>query len=152
MTQQPYTYTTLRYVHDIRTGEFLNVGVVLHVSSTSDVLFRTRMTYGRAKNVFPDLDGEAFRSAMLAVRRALTAVTKDAGLSGLFGREHDAVTIARRALPADDSTLQWAPVGSGVTDDPTRTFEGLYARFVTRYDVVSPDRRTDADVWRPVGG
>jgi hypothetical protein len=150
MTQLPYTYTTLRYVHDIRTGEFLNVGVVLHVSSTSEVLFRTRITYGRAKNVFPDLDGEAFRTAMSAVRRSLAGVAKDAELSGLFGREHDAATIARRALPADDSTLQWAPVGSGVTDDPAKTFERLYARLVTRYDIVSPDRRTDSDVWRPV--
>jgi hypothetical protein len=150
MAQLPYTYTTLRYVHDIRTGEFLNVGVVIHVSSTSEVLFRTRMTFGRAKNVFPDLDGEAFRTAMSAVRRSLAGVAKDAELSGLFGREHDAATIARRALPADDSTLQWAPVGSGITDDPIKTFERLYARLVTRYDIVSPDRRTDSDVWRPV--
>jgi hypothetical protein len=150
MTQQPYTYTALRYVHDVRTGEFLNVGVVLHVSSTSEVLFRTRMTYGRAKNVFPDLDGEAFRTAMSAVRRSLAGVAKDAELSGLFGREHDAATIARRALPADDSTLQWAPVGSGITDDSIKTFERLYARLVTQYDIVSPDRRTDSDVWRPV--
>ena len=25
-----YTFTVLRYVHDITTGEFVNVGVVLH--------------------------------------------------------------------------------------------------------------------------
>ena len=150
MTQQPYTYTILRYVHDIRTSEFLNVGVVLHMPATSDVLFRTRTTYGRAKNVFPDLDGEAFRDAMSAVRRALTALTKDAELSGLFGREHDAASIARRALPADDSTLQWAPVGSGVTDDPGKTLDRLYARLVMQYDLVSRGRRTDLDVWRPV--
>lgn len=68
----------------------------------------------------------------------------------MFGREHDAATIARRALPTDDSTLQWAPVGSGLTDDPAKTFDRLYTRLVTRYDFVSPDRRTDSDVWRPV--
>lgn len=150
MTQQPYTYTILRYVHDIRTGEFLNVGIVVHAPGTSEVLFRARTTYGRAKNVFPDLDGEAFRDAMSAVRRALSAVTKDAELSGLFGREHDAASIARRALPADDSSLLWAPVGSGVTDDPARTLERLYVRLVMQYDIVSRGRRTDADVWRPV--
>ena len=150
MKQLPYTYTILRYVHDIRTGEFLNVGVVLHVPAKSEVLFRTRTTYGRAKSVFPDLDGEAFRDAMSAIRRALSGVTKDAELSGLFGRDHDAASIARRALPADDSTLQWAPVGSGVTDDPAMTLERLYARLVVRYDLISRGRRTDLDVWRPV--
>ena len=106
MTHQPYTYTILRYVHDIRTGEFLNAGVVLHVQAPSEVLFRTRTTYGRVKSVFPDLDGKAFLDAMSAVRRALSAVAKDAELSGRFGREHDAATVARRALPADDSALQ----------------------------------------------
>jgi hypothetical protein len=150
VTQLPYTYTTLRYVHDIRTGEFLNVGVVLHVPSTSEMLFRTRMTYGRAKHVFPDLDGEAFRDAMAAIRRALSALTADAELTGLFGHGHDAVSIARRALPADDSTLQWAPVGSGITDDPTKTLDRLYAHLVGRYDRIPRERRTDADVWRPV--
>ena len=98
MTHQPYTYTILRYVHDIRTGEFLNVGVVLHVPAPSDVLFRTRTTYGRAKSLFPDLDGEAFLDAMSAVRRALSGVTKDAEPSGLFGRENDAAGVARRAF------------------------------------------------------
>jgi hypothetical protein len=38
MTHQPYTYTILRYVHDIRTGEFLNVGVVLHVPATHNLV------------------------------------------------------------------------------------------------------------------
>jgi hypothetical protein len=87
---------------------------------------------------------------MAAVRRALSALTKDAELMGLFGREHDAASIARRALPADDSTLQWAPVGSGITDDPAKTLERLYARLVGRYDRIPRERRTDADVWRPV--
>ena len=77
-TRQPYTYTILRYVHDIRTGEFLNVGDVLHVPATSEVLFQTRTIFGRVKSAFPDLAGEAFLHAMSAVRRALSAVTNDA--------------------------------------------------------------------------
>ena len=143
MTHQPHTDTILHTAHDIRTGEFLNVRVVLHVPATSEVLFRTRTTCGRVKSVFPDLDGEAFLDAMSAVRRALSAVTKDAELSGWYVREHDAASIARRALPADDSALQWAPVGSGVTDDPTETVERLFARLVLQHDLVSCDARSD---------
>lgn len=29
-TQYPYTYSVLRYVHDVTSGEFVNVGVVLY--------------------------------------------------------------------------------------------------------------------------
>ena len=148
MTQQPYTYTTLRYVHDVRTGEFLNVGIVLCVPDTGCALFRNRKTYGRAKAVFPDLDGDAFRDAMSAVDRALTKVVRAAASGGrAIG---DAISFARMALPADDSTLQWSPVGSGVTDDPAKALDRLYKRLVVRYDASTQPRRSDADVWRPV--
>jgi hypothetical protein len=43
----PYTYTVLRYVHDVMTGEFVNVGLVMHVPSRQQVLARTRTTFGR---------------------------------------------------------------------------------------------------------
>ena len=151
MTRQPYTYRTLRYVHDIQTGEFLNVGVVLHVATATNVLFRIRKTFSRAKALFPDLDGEAFRGAMAAVDRALLAVpqNKDDPADGCE-TDYDVSFFAHRALPADDSTLQWSLVGSGITDDPAKTLDRLYSRLVARYDSTSPARRSDADVWRPV--
>jgi Protein of unknown function (DUF3037) len=69
--QRPYTYTVLRYVHDVRAGEMLNVGVLLHVASDHRLLIKTRHTFGRLKEAFPDLNGEAFRDAMRAVERAI---------------------------------------------------------------------------------
>jgi hypothetical protein len=97
--------------------------------------------------MFPDLDGDAFRDAMAAIDRALSAISHLADGS-CDGR--DAVSLARRALPADDSTLQWSPLGSGLTDDLAKTLERLYTRLVVRYDSAAPARRTDADIWRPV--
>ena len=140
--QRSYTYTTLRYVHDVRTGEFLNVGVVLHAASLGQLAFRTRKTFGRARRMFPDLDSDAFQTAMRAVDRALAAQALRLADDG------DAVSIARRALPADDSTLQWSALGSGVSDDLTKALDRLYARMVTRYDTHSTPRKTDDDVWR----
>jgi hypothetical protein len=90
--------------------------------------------------MFPYLVGEAFRDAMLAVRRALSAVTENAQQSGLFGRKHDAASIVPRALPANDSALRWAAVGSGVTDYSAKNLERLYARLAKQYDPVSRGR------------
>ena len=55
-----------------------------------------------------------------------------------------------KILPSDDSALQWSPVGTGLTADPAKTLERLYARYVARYDFKADKRRTDEDVWRPV--
>jgi len=51
----------------------------------------------------------------------------------------------------DDSSLQWSPPGSGVTRDAAATLEQIYKRFVTHHEKQSVhQRRSDADVWKPI--
>jgi len=148
--KSPYSYTVLRYVHDVTTGEFINVGVVLHVAACRFLRVKTRHTIGRVKDTFPDLDRQAFVSAMKAIDRGIGTIAKQIEAPDLFQPNDDAITVAQRALPLDYSSLQWSPKGAGITDSPDKTFERLFERFVTRYDVHSPHRRTDDDVWKPV--
>jgi hypothetical protein len=148
--RKPYSYTVLRYVHDVTTGEFVNVGIVFHMPSEASLRVRTRRTIGRIKDVFPDLDRQAFVAAMTSVEKGIAAVARELETSGLFRNEGDAASLARRALPTDYSSLQWSPIGTGLTDDAGKTFARLFERFVSRYDVHSPHRKNDEDVWRPV--
>jgi hypothetical protein len=148
--QRPYTYTVLRYVHDARAGEMLNVGIVLHVAAEHRLLVKTRHTHGRLKDAFPDLDGEAFRGAMRAVERAIRAVAEDVAATTLLSGQGDAASYARKAMAADDSALQWSPVGSGLTSDAEATLERLFERLVRRNDDRTVRRRVDEEVWRPV--
>lgn len=150
MTQHPYTYTILRYVHDARTGEMLNVGIILHVAPERRLLARLRSGFGRVKAAFPDLDGEAFKHALRAVERGIRAVEEEMDATRLLSGDGDAVSHARRALPADDSSLQWSTLGSGLTDNPVATLDRLFERLVRRYDERIVRRRGDEEVWRPV--
>lgn len=149
-TKMPYSYSVLRYLHDVTTGESINVGIVLHVASIGLLRVKTRHTIGRIKDVFPDLDRHAFVSAMKSVERGVRTVAKEVESAGLFCPDCDAGEFARRALPVDYSSLQWSPTSVGLTDNPEKAFDRLFERFVSRYDVHSPHRRTDDDVWRPV--
>ncbi len=148
--KQAYSYTILRYVHDVVSGEALNVGVVVHMSASQEVRMRTNKTIGRLRGAFPDLDRRAFVSAMEAVDRSFGAVagrlTTEFRLDGIS----DARSLALAVLPADDSALQWSSAGAGFTDDPARTFEELYERYVARYAAGTVSRRTDEEIWRPV--
>ncbi len=146
--KQAYTYTVLRYVHDVVSGESLNVGVVLHTPAARFLRGRTRKTIRRLKQVFPDLDRNAFVRSMKAVDRGLTALAQQP--NSLFEKQTDARGHALKVLPSDDSSLQWSPAGAGLTDDPEKTLDRLYERHVVRYDLTSVRRRTDEDVWRPV--
>ncbi len=148
--KQAYSYTVLRYVHDVVSGEALNVGVVMHAPAASFLEIRTRTTMGRLKQAFPDLDRKAFAQAMRAVRHGFSTVAKQAGKMPLFDAHTDARAHALKVLPDDDSALQWSPTGTGLTTDPAWTLDRLYKRYVAQYDSTPIKRRSDEDVWRPV--
>jgi hypothetical protein len=148
--KRAYSYTILRYVHDVAAGEALNVGIVMYVPSAGFLQGKTRKTIGRLKQVFPDLDRHAFVEAMRAVDRALRSIDKQVTVSPLLESQADARTHALKLLPDDDSALQWSAVRTGLTAAPAKTFAQLYERYVARYDQEAPRRRSDDDVWRPV--
>ena len=148
--KQAYSYTVLRYVHDVVSGEALNVGVVMHAPAASFLKVRTRKTIGRLKHTFPDLDRAAFFDAMQAIDRGLLTVAKQTSNTSLLDARTNARSHALKVLPDDDSALQWSPTGTGLTADPVWTFERLYERYITRYDSARVKHRTDDDVWRPV--
>jgi hypothetical protein len=145
-----YSYAILRYVHDVLTSEFVNVGVVMYVPAQGRVLSRTRHTISRLRGVFPDLDRAAFTTMMSSVRAGFRRVAKRKLRTPLFNSEEAITTLIREAVPADDSSLQWSPVGAGITENVNQTFEQLYDRFISRYDTSSKHRRTDDEIWRPV--
>ncbi len=148
--QTAYSYTTLRYVHDVVTGEFVNVGVVLFAPATGAFKYKVRTTVGRLKGVFPDIDRASFGAAMQAMRRGFEQIAREQHNSGFLGSQDDAAAVARKAVTPDDSALQLAPCGTGLTEDPDRTLNQLYDRLVARYDVRHRQCRSDEDVWRPV--
>lgn len=148
--QLTYSYTVLRYVHDVVAGEFLNVGIVIYSPSRWFLKTRTQKSVGRLRGAFPNIDLFAFRRAMEAIDRGVSALAEEIGQGPLFEGHLNARICALKVLPEDDSCLQWSPVGSGLTEDLEGTMERLYARYVTQYDKASRKKRTDRDIWRPV--
>jgi hypothetical protein len=68
----------------------------------------------------------------------------------LFERFKSADELAAKALPTDDSSYIWSNVHSGLTGDPEKELDRIYARFVARYDEDASTRRDDQAVWQPV--
>lgn len=146
----PYTYIVLRYVHDIATGEFLNVGVALLAPEKRYVNAVCRTSFHRLKLAFPSLDGDSFRSAMRHVTHSFERFQQEL-LDELALRSDcsDVTAFAHAVLGPDDSSLQWSQMGSGVTTDPERALEQLYERLVMAYESKSVvHRRQDEDVWK----
>ena len=143
-----YTYVVLRYVHDVTTGEFANVGVVMHCPTFPFTKAKLRTTYRRLSGFFPGMSGKSFRRAMDHLQRGLDALSSP--LNDIFAEPFkDAAAITKAVLPLDDSSLQWASLGGGITNDPNKTFEHLYQKLVASYDYAADhERRNDAEIWK----
>ncbi len=147
--QHSYTYSVLRYVHDVTSGEFVNVGVVLYAPQACYLSAICRTTYGRLNKVFPGVNAEHFKALMRHIQNSFEAqgerLSSELSLTSPAG----VLEIAQSVLPKDDSSLQWSPAGSGRTDDPAQALEKLFNRMVMRYEERQvSSSRTDDDVWR----
>lgn len=153
MSRRPYSYTVLRYVHDIVTGEFVNVGIVLsapsHDAQSPAVLYDFSDRITRLRSMFPDIDRAAFVDAMKAMRRNASAVSRQVRQDLMFSNV-DAGSIATRMLPRDGSSLQWSEIGTGVARDLQKEFERISARMLHGYQKRTEAKRSDDEVWRPV--
>jgi len=146
---KPYTYVLLRYRHDPLAGEFANVGVLLHCASDGFLQAKVRKTVGRLTKMFPDLERAALMNALQVVESGIRKL-QEREFAGLLKTPGNAASFAERVLPQDDSSLIWSEMGSGITQDPHRTVEKLFSRFVGRYDEETRSSRDDAAVWQPV--
>ena len=148
--KQAYSYTVLRYIHDVVSGETLNVGIVMCAPATGFLQARTRKTVDRLKHVFPDMERRDFVDAMQAIDQGIADISDQAKQASSFDGDADARSHALKVLPDDDSALQWSPLGTGLTADPEKALERLYERYVIRYDARPDRRRTGEDIWRSV--
>lgn len=146
----PYTYTVLRYVHDVLSGEFINVGVVLYAPDVKFCNARFSVKYSRLSKIFTDVDGDHFRRNIRFIQERL----EEEGQRFLheFQFEKPAGSVkdfSAKVLPIDDTSLQFSPEGFGVTDNLQNTLDQLFSRFVEKYqEKVERHSRTDDDVWK----
>jgi hypothetical protein len=147
--QYSYTYSVLRYVHDVTSGEFVNVGVVLHAPQARYLSAICRTTLGRIGKVFPGVNAAHFKSLMHHIQNVFEERGELLSTELQFSSPSGVIEIAQSVLPKDDSSLQWSVSGSGRTDDPAAALKKLFNRMVMRYEERQVSHaRTDDDVWR----
>lgn len=153
MSRRPYNYTVLKYVHDVVTGEFVNVGLVFfaprHGADAPVVLYEFKDRIQRLRPMFPNIDRTAFILSLSAIRSKAKSVTKAIQRDNMFA-EGDALSLATSILARDGSSLQWSDIGTGIAKDLQKEFDRIVERMLSTYDRKTDARRDDEDVWRPV--
>src|SRR5437868_3074453 len=145
-----YSTIILRYVHDVVTGEFANIGVVLYAPDQRFLEARFATSYERLNAIFLKIDHLHFRALMRYMANRFEELGGEIR-DGLNVPPVNALSeIVKQVLPPDDSSLQWSQQGGGITDDPARALADLYKRMVERFIADATQvSRSDEEIAKP---
>ena len=74
----PYHYAVLRYVHDLSGGEFVNIGIIMWLPESSELMFQLNQRYRRLSNFFAnDFEGESYRQMVRHLESHFKSVVDD---------------------------------------------------------------------------
>ena len=139
----------IRYVHDVRTEEFLNIGVVLLCASAPFAGARFLPQWGRVTAAFPGADLIVLRRVASAFARRCAEWSAEAHGQQPLQPITKIAALLRSVMLPDDASVQFSPAISGVTPDPASTLSELFSMYagagLPREDRAS---REDGDVWR----
>lgn len=144
-----YTFSVVRYVHDVVSGEFVNVGVVLYAPDVKFVQAKCTRKFNRLSRLFIEVNGTHFRSLMSYIEERIESYARVLQQGLEFDKNPINVSqIISAYFAVDDSSIQFSSVGGGLTNDPERTLTDLFDRYVERYNPDRPrNNRDDQEVW-----
>ena len=146
----PYSFSVLRYIHDVVTGEFINVGVVLYAPKVRFLRAICTSRYGRLTRMFSNVNGDHFRQVLRYIQARLEEEGERLASEFPFDKlPLGVLEFTTKILPVDDSSLQFSPEGYGITENLQETLEKLYNRYVEQYyDRPERHSRSDEDIWK----
>jgi hypothetical protein len=134
MTQIPYSYVTLRYVHDMTTREFVNVGVVVFSPDAKFVGAKVCAKSHRVQAMFPDVSVAHLANLLSHIQAQVEILRTNIGSDARTKSAAHLESLVTSILPRDESSFQWGQVGGGTSADPRATLEALFQRFVMKYE------------------
>jgi hypothetical protein len=125
--REDFQYAIFRVVPRVERGEALNVGVVLFSRRLSFLAARTELDEAALAALSPGCDPAALRPHLEALERIAAGDPLGGPIAALEPSERF------HWLTAPSSTIvQASPVHTGLTADPARELDDLFAKLVTR--------------------
>jgi len=117
-----YNYVIVRYLHNLSRGEFINLGILMWLPQTGEVLYQFTTDSSRARSFFKGLDVKSFSELveMLEIRshNAQQQLQTTGKLDGVETSPLCIYDITKHILPPSDVCIQMSNVRSGIIADP----------------------------------
>ncbi|QOD84837.1 DUF3037 domain-containing protein [Chromobacterium haemolyticum] len=144
-----YSYSVLRYVHDIKTGEFVNVGVVVYAPEDRFIKALFRSSFSRVTGLFPSVYASNLRKLVSQVKYRFDEISDQTGCGLAFSQQEKLEEILRQVVIDDDSSLKWSDISYGISSNIESMPFNLFNSLVVKYDTKTHHQgKSDDDIWR----
>ena len=124
-------YTVLRYVHDIATQEFVNIGVLAYAPDSRQLKLKCSNHLRRVHALFPDADSKRLSGLIRHVQDAFdTYACRLADVASGESIPEEVMKAASRVLPSDSSALQWSAPAGGYAESLNVALGKAFHRYV----------------------
>lgn len=148
MKRLEFSYCLLRYVHDPRAGEALNLGVLVYCEELRRVFAQFEVHYDRMSSAFRGFDGDHYRSLIRRLDRGINRLNAEIGNSLFSSGFSDVSAVFRSLVPDSGLSLQQGHVFYGVSDDIEAECARLFDLLVSSQAPLKQKKsRTDDEVW-----
>jgi hypothetical protein len=121
----PFAYASIRVVPRVEREDFVNAGVVLFSRPRQYLGARTRLAPERLLALWPGLDLEAVARQLAIIESVAAGDPQGGAIASLPANERFGWITA----PAS-TIVQPGPVHAGLSDDPARALDRLFAALV----------------------
>ncbi len=146
-----FQFALVRYVHNLLSGEFVNVGIVMWIPSEHRARLKLNTATRRLTSFFPGFDRSGYQMILRDLEGRMTQMCDskvNAEQLDCFLRLDRIEQVLPLLLREDSSCFQWSQIMSGIHDHPERRFEELFEHLVRMHEpAVEPrdDTRRDED-------
>jgi len=121
----PFSYAIYRLIPDLQRGECLNVGVIVFCRPLDFLGVRTHLDEARLGALDPGCDPGPIRPQLAAIERVASAAPDGGPIARL-----DTTARFHWLTAASSTVIQPSQVHTGLTDDPARELDDLFAALV----------------------
>ncbi len=148
--QYQYTFSILRYFHDVIGGEFVNVGLAIYSPELNFFDIQCTKRYTRMSKFFTHVNGEHFKLLMNHIEFSADKIKFNLENELPFQEKPKHITeLLHKLIPPDDSSLQFSSPGGGISSGLEKTLGELYFRYIEKYyENKVLLTRDDEEVWK----
>jgi hypothetical protein len=154
MSGTPYSYVPIRYVHDVISGESLNLGVLVYAPEAGILELKTDTRLARLSHAFANFDDDVHRIALQDLKKEIFRLyqTRCGPQLSIEGRPADAGLVMQSVWPDLGTQYTFGETAFGIADDPKKAAERLYRRLVASQAPTTTMAETeqDRDLWKKV--